>query len=186
MKIAKLAKNISKSNNKNIALIGHMGSGKTILGKLISKEINYIHLDSDDLIEENQKKTISEIFQVNGEAYFRKIEEKLILDTINKKDIVFSLGGGSILSAKVRNVLKKSCLTIFLDINLDVICKRLINSKRRPLIQNTDVGEKIKKLDIIRRKYYLLADIKLIKHVDTKTTLNEFMEKYIKYYEKNY
>ena len=48
------------------------------------------------------------------------------------------------------------------------------------------MGEKIKKLDIIRRKYYLLADIKLIKHVDTKTTLNEFMEKYIKYYEKNY
>ena len=49
-----------------------------------------------------------------------------------------------------------------------------------------DVSDKIKKLDIIRRKYYLLADIKLIKHVDTKTTLNEFMKKYIKFYENKY
>ena len=70
-----------------------------------------------------------------------------------------SLGGGSILDMAVRNKLKKKSLTLFLDVNLKELEKRLKRSFNRPLLKNIDINEKMKKLDTERRKYYLLADI---------------------------
>ena len=70
MKLAKFAEN-NQNSNKNIALIGHMGSGKSIIGKLISKKLNFIHLDSDKLIEEYTGYKINDIFANKGENYFR-------------------------------------------------------------------------------------------------------------------
>ena len=68
---------IKKKENINIALVGHMGSGKSIIGKLISKKLKLIHVDSDKIIEQTSEKTINSIFEENGEKYFRKIEEEV-------------------------------------------------------------------------------------------------------------
>ncbi|SVE56805.1 uncharacterized protein METZ01_LOCUS509659, partial [marine metagenome] len=94
MKNPNILKNFQKYKNKNIALIGHMGSGKTSVGKLIAKKLKLKHFDSDQLIEKYTKKTINQIFDSEGESGFRIIEEKTILNFINKKNIVLSLGGG--------------------------------------------------------------------------------------------
>ena len=116
------------------------------------------YLDSDQLIEKNTKKTIYEIFKSDGETKFRKIEEKTILSLKNKKNLVLSLGGGSIISEKIRQLLNKNFITLFLDIDFSILVKRLTYSTKRPLIAGQDIQKKIKELDTTRRKYYLLAD----------------------------
>ena len=88
MELSKLAKNIG-DKQKNIALMGHMGSGKSVLGNLISKQLNLNHVDSDKLIEKKTNKTINEIFQTKGESYFRLIEENVILEIIYEKKISY-------------------------------------------------------------------------------------------------
>ena len=94
--------------------MGHMGSGKSVLGKIISKQLNFNHVDSDRLIEKKTNQTINEIFQTKGEPYFRSIEENVILEIVYKKELVLSLGGGSILSPKIRKALKDNFLNCIL------------------------------------------------------------------------
>ena len=83
MKEPNLAKKKRNYNDTKIALIGHMGSGKSVLGKLIAKKLNLIHMDSDKIIENNTKKTINEIFNSEGEQRFRETEENIILNLKN-------------------------------------------------------------------------------------------------------
>ena len=92
MKETNLINKIKKIKPLNIAFVGHMGSGKTLFGKLIAKKLNLIHLDSDLLIEKDTKKKINDIFDNEGEAAFRLIEENVILNLSNKKNLVLSLG----------------------------------------------------------------------------------------------
>ena len=185
MKDPNILKNYQKYQNKSIAIIGHMGSGKSIVGKLIAKNLKLKHLDSDQLIEKNTKKTINQIFCNESELGFRKIEEKIILNFSNMKNIVLSLGGGSILSQKIRKFLKKEYITLFLDVDIATLTKRLKKSTRRPLLLNVNIEEKIKELDSLRRQYYLLADITLKNYETPLETLSEFLKKYNKLNEKN-
>jgi shikimate kinase len=186
MKDPNFLKKYQNYHDKNIALIGHMGSGKSTIGKLIAKKLKLRYLDSDQLIEKNTNKTIYEIFKSDGETKFRTIEESTILSLKNKKNLVLSLGGGSIISAKVRQLLNKNYITLFLDIDLSILVKRLKYSNKRPLIAGQDIETKIKELDIFRRKYYLLADIILKEYDNPSETLINFLIKYKKLNEKNY
>ena len=180
MKISKTIINKQTNTNKNIALIGHMGSGKTIIGKLLASKLNMSHIDSDKIIENKCEKSINQIFDQIGESEFREIEEKVILDIENKINITLSLGGGSILSKKVRNMLKKNFFTVFLDVDINILIERLVNSKRRPLLRNQDIGTKLKKLDLLRRNYYLLADIIINNCQNSTVTISEILNQYKK------
>ena len=161
-----------------IALIGHMGSGKTAFGKLISKKLNLNFYDSDRLIEKQKMRKINELFHIYGEATFRTIEEETILSIPLAEKMVLSLGGGAILNKKVRNFLKKNFTTVFLDVNISLITERLKKSYKRPLLLNTNIEKKIKELDLSRRKYYLLADIKLENCGNAIDALKLFLKKY--------
>ena len=170
---------------KNIAIIGHMGSGKTLIGKLIAKKLNIQHLDSDQLIEKITGKSISDIFKHKGENYFREIECNTILDLNHKNNFVLSLGGGSILNIKTRKLLNDKFITLFLDIDLDILAERLKKSSKRPLLNGINIRKKMNELDLIRRKYYLLADIKLKNYEEPKEIINNFFLKYTKLNEEN-
>ena len=86
-------------NNKvNITLCGMMGSGKSFIGKIIANKIKYDFVDIDRLIEQKEKKTITTIFQENGENYFRNLEEDITIKSLQKENTVISLGGGSIVN----------------------------------------------------------------------------------------
>ena len=82
------------------------------------------------------------------------------------------------MSNKVRIFLKKDFLTVFLDVNLAILIKRLKNSKKRPLLINTNLNDTIKKLDIVRRKYYLEADLIISNCDNPDDTLETFFQKY--------
>ena len=90
-------KNIFKELNKrNIAIIGHMGSGKSIVGKMLAKQLDFQHIDSDQEIVKLTDKSINQIFEEKGEKYFRDVETKILFRLIEKENVVISLGGGAI------------------------------------------------------------------------------------------
>tara|TARA_B100001123_G_scaffold165669_1_gene190847 strand:+ start:34 stop:594 length:561 start_codon:yes stop_codon:yes gene_type:complete len=185
MKSPNFRKKSNKHTNKSIAIIGHMGSGKTLIGKLIAKELNYRFFDSDRIIEKNTQKSIKNIFNDEGEAEFRKIEEKTIINIQNETKIVLSLGGGAILSSETRKVLKTHFITVFLDTDFEILQQRLKKSYKRPLLINENILQKLKKLDNIRRKYYLLADIKINNYESPANTVAIFLKEFNQLNEKN-
>ena len=175
---------LKELKKNNIAIIGHMGSGKSIVAKTLAKKIDFQHIDSDHEITRFTMKSINRIFQEKGEEYFRNIETEIVLKLINKKNVILSLGGGSILSGLIRDKLKKKSITLFLDVSLLELEKRLKKSTNRPLLKNVDLAEKVKELDIARRKYYLLSDI-IIKNTNSPIdACKNFKKKFAYFHEK--
>ena len=89
-----------------------MGSGKSSIGKLIAKKINYNFIDTDILIEKKENKSINQIFAENGEEYFRALEKKITLNCLNNKKTIISLGGGTILNKDIRLAIKLNSFNI--------------------------------------------------------------------------
>ena len=112
------------TNNKiNITLCGMMGAGKSVIGKMLARKINFVFLDIDTLIEKQAKKSINTIFEENGEKYFRDLEKEIIIDVITKKNSVISLGGGALSNLNIRNNLKKYSFNIYLKTTIDILKK---------------------------------------------------------------
>ena len=147
---------------KKIVLIGMMGSGKSTIGALLSKKMNMKFIDLDTKIEAIEKQTISQIFKLKGEKYFRAIEVETILSLLNskEKDLVLSLGGGSFLDEKVRKNVKNISLSFWLNWKPLTIIKRIKKSSKRPLIQGLN-DQEIKKMMLDRNRYYAKSDFKI-------------------------
>jgi len=174
MKIVHFRNILNHINKQNIVIIGHMGSGKSVFGKKIAKYFDVKHVDTDREIIKLEKAPINEIFLNNGEEYFREIETKIVLKVLNKKNIIISLGGGSILNRETRNELKRKCYTVFLDVDINVLIKRLNYSQNRPLLKDSNILTKINQLDQQRRKHYLNADLIIDNSDSISETLSTF------------
>ena len=99
--------------------------------------------------------------------------------------MVLSLGGGAILSSPTRKLLKTHFITVFLDTDFEILQQRLKKSYKRPLLINENILQKLKKLDNIRRKYYLLADIKINNYESPANTVAIFLKEFNQLNEKN-
>ncbi len=165
---------LSEINKKNICIMGLMGSGKSIIGKDLSKYLNLNFYDIDKEIELKTKKKISEIFREEGELYFRNIEEKVCIEILTNDNCVISLGGGSIISKKIRKIIKKNSYSIYLQVTLNNLLKRLKFSKKRPLLNNNlNKSEIMQKLLKDRQKYYEKADLIINNNGDKFQTLKQ-------------
>ena len=147
-------------SKKNIVLIGMMGSGKSSIGKILSKKLKLTFVDIDQKIELSEDLNISEIFEKYGESYFREIEEKISLKFLSSENLVISLGGGGFLNASIRKMCEKNCLSFWLDWKNEIIIKRIYKSKKRPLVMNLTKAQ-INKLIKERSKSYCLSDYKI-------------------------
>ena len=150
---------ININNKINITLCGMMGSGKSAIGKILANKLDYNFIDVDKMIEIDAKKTIKKIFEEDGEEYFRNLEEKITINTLRRKKTIISLGGGAIINEKIRNSIKKNSYNIYLSVNLDILIKRLKNSKTRPLIYKKNLKKELNNLINIREKFYRKADL---------------------------
>ena len=112
-------------SDKNLVLIGMMGSGKSTIGFLLSKKINLKFIDVDKYIEKNEKMKISEIFEKKGEKYFRKVEFNVAIDILNCKKTIISLGGGAFINDDIRKKVLTNHISIWLDWNRSTILKRI-------------------------------------------------------------
>ena len=165
---------LSEINKKNICIMGLMGSGKSIIGKDLSKYLNLNFYDTDKEIELMTKKKINEIFEEEGESYFRDIEEKVCIEILTNDNCVISLGGGSIISKKIRKKIKKNSYSIYLQVTLNNLLNRLKFSRKRPLLNNnSNKSEIMRKLLKDRQKYYEKADLIIKNNGDKFQTLNQ-------------
>ena len=153
---------------KTIVLIGMMGSGKTTIGKLLGEKLTLRSIDIDVIIEQNEKRTISEIFQNEGEKYFRNIERETIEKNFTNKDLIISLGGGAFEDQLTQELLLKNSTVIYLKTSPNVILKRIKNNTNRPLLKNQMTVEKIQSIILQRQKNYELANITIL--TDNKNT----------------
>ncbi len=170
--------NLSKIKKKNICFMGFMGSGKSIIGKDLSKYLNLKFYDTDKEIELKTKQKISEIFEEGGESYFRNIEEKVCVEILTNDNCVISLGGGSIISKNIRKIIKQNSYSIYLQVKLNNLQKRLRFSKKRPLLSNNlNKSEILENLLRERQKYYEKADLIVNNDGDKFQVLNQIKSK---------
>jgi len=169
------------NSNKNLVFLGMMGSGKSSIGAMVSKKLDIPFIDIDNLIEERAGITVSEIFKVNGEDYFRGLEEKITIKSLKKKNVVVSLGGGGFINDKIRKDVLTNHFSFWLDWEDLVLIKRIKGSKKRPLASKSTEQE-IKAIINKRKKIYSKADFKINCN---KLTKNEIVKIIIKKYELN-
>ena len=118
-----------------IVLTGMMGCGKTSVGELLAEKLNYSFLDVDKEIEKAENKTISQIFNDDGEQYFRFLEKEKIEDLSELTNTVLALGGGAFENEETRKLLKKNGKVIYLKATPQVIFERIKNEIHRPLLK---------------------------------------------------
>ncbi|MDH3004618.1 MAG: AAA family ATPase [Candidatus Shikimatogenerans sp. JK-2022] len=173
-----------------IVLIGYMGSGKTYIGLLLSKLLNYPHFDLDEFIECILKIKINYIFKNFGENYFRKIEKRLLnyfVKNNKSKNWILSLGGGTPCFYNNLKIIKQySNISFYLKNNYKILFKRLENdNENRPLLnkyKGKELLNFIKNHIKIRNKYYNQADY----IIDTENMEFKDIAKYIKNFLLNY
>ena len=146
---------------KNLTLTGMMGVGKSTVGKILAKRLNYNFVDIDKLIEIKENSSINLIFKNKSESYFRKIEKDITLTELKKDKLVISLGGGAFLNSNVRISIKKLSTSFWLDVPINELIKRLKRSKQRPLLFKKNLQETVKKIYFERKKIYNESDYRI-------------------------
>lgn len=151
---------------KAIALIGFMGSGKSTVGKLLAKKLNFALVDIDAEIVKKAGKSIDNIFAEEGEAYFRQLEQEVLRYWASQENVILATGGGCIKEAANREIMARHCYRVYLACRPSVIAERVGNSKTvRPLLSNLAEGEtleqRIKTLLEPRLAYYQEHDLKV-------------------------
>jgi len=141
----------------NIILIGFMGSGKTVVGQLLAKELGLDFLDTDELIEKSEGRKISEIFRVEGEEHFRDLETEVLKTLQDYDNFVLSTGGGMVLRQANVDIFKTIGPVILLWAAPETIFARVQKETHRPLLQVADPLAEIKKRLELRLPFYNAA-----------------------------
>jgi shikimate kinase len=147
--------------NKNLILTGMMGVGKSTIGKKLARKLKYNFVDVDKLIEAKEGCSINLIFKNKSEDYFRKIENEITIKELKKNNSVISLGGGSFLNKSIRVNAKKTSISFWLDVNIDILTKRLKNTQKRPLLYKKNINDTINKIYLERKKTYNESDYRI-------------------------
>lgn len=149
-------------NRKNVFLVGPMGAGKTTVGRLLGELLRQDFFDSDSEIEKATGADIPWIFDVEGEAGFRKRERKMIDFLTSKENIVLATGGGSVTVKESRRMLRERGDVIYLRASIDQQVRRMSGDNSRPLLQVEEREAKIRELFAIRDPFYKeVADISI-------------------------
>lgn len=159
---------------KNIVLTGFMGTGKTTIGKQLSKKLAMRLVDVDKEIEKAEGMTINDIFALYGEQHFRDLETGMIKKLSHEKNLVISTGGGAVLRDENMLALRENGIIFCLSARAETIVERTSRSEDRPLLKGPDPRQKIDELLSFRRPFYEKAGIMI--ETDGKTPLQIVQE----------
>lgn len=166
---------------KNIYLVGMMGSGKSSTGRELARLLSLSFVDLDDWIEAQARKSVNEIFESEGEAYFRKLESELLNQVSSRTDQIVATGGGVVLNPANRDVMRKSGTVFYLKASLEMLWERVKHNRTRPLLATAD--PKASLADLFRRRtplYETVADGTVV--TDQKSPESAAREIYEKYF----
>jgi len=160
-----------------LILIGPMASGKSTIGRKLSKRLKLNFIDIDEEVEKSSGVSISWIFDVEGEEKFRERESKELMKSLNNDNCVISTGGGVVLSEQNRDHLKKGTV-IYLETSIQTQLERTLNDKKRPLLLESDNKEQtLIELKKIRDPLFNICSNITIK--DSKNSHNEVVDEII-------
>jgi 3-dehydroquinate synthase len=145
---------VPDAKNKNIFLVGLMGAGKTTIGRLLARRLGMRFIDSDHAIEARTGASIPWIFEIEGEASFRRREADMIRELSAQEGIVLATGGGAVLNPDSRALLAARGTVIYLRASVGSILARTSHDKNRPLLQTPDPRKKLEELTAQREPLY--------------------------------
>lgn len=144
---------------KNYILVGYMGCGKTTVGKNLARICNMTFLDTDEWIEQQQGRSIRDIFVTDGEAAFRDMETALLRKLLEQKraGLVISTGGGMAVRKENRELLKQLGMVFYLKAKPETVYERVKTDTKRPLLQCNDPLSRIRSMQEEREPAYMDA-----------------------------
>ena len=166
-------------SKKNIVFLGMMGSGKSSIGYLISKKLKLEFFDIDHNIEKELGMSISKVFDIKGEKFFRNYEEKITLRILKKDSVIVSLGGGAFLNKNIRKEILTNHLSFWLKWDSKTLINRISKSLKRPIALNSTKDEL---LNLIKKRSNIYSKA-LYKINCENLTKAELINKILKIYE---
>jgi len=149
-----LSGKVKKMLRKNIFITGFMGTGKSTVAIALADKMNKKCIDMDILIEKKEGKSITDIFNDEGESYFRKVEREVLKEVIKQNDLVVATGGGTLLNDENYQLARENSAIILLKANPEIIFNRLKEDGERPLLSEKNKLDRIKSLMEERKDQY--------------------------------
>lgn len=165
-----------------VFLVGPMGTGKSTTGRNLSEKLDFDFYDTDKLIEKSEGRKIKDIFEQDGEDYFRQKESEALSETKTFRNVVIATGGGIVEKEENRLLLKNEDKVIFLDSTPERQYERTKDSKKRPLLNDGDSLEILKKL--YEKRFNLYETVSKIKISMDNLNTEEILKKIIKFLNK--
>ena len=148
-----------RHRRKQIYLLGFMGSGKSTVGELVSKELGWPFIDLDAVIEAGQGVSIREIFERSGEAFFRQLEHAALTEVLKSEPVVIALGGGTFANeTNVELIRATGGATVWLDCPVEILRERCSGILTRPLFRDPDSLQRLLEL---RLPFYRMAEFRV-------------------------
>src|SRR3989338_5361307 len=144
--------------DKNIVLLGFMGTGKTSVGKILASKLGRRVIDIDHVIEVSEKKKIREIFEKEGETRFRGLEKEAVRVVARETGVVITTGGGVVLDPENIPALRQNGVLVELTATVETVFRRVKDSKHRPLLGGGNLMAEIRKLYEPRKPLYGQSD----------------------------
>ena len=142
-----------------VVLVGMMGVGKSAIGHALARRLRVAHIDSDDEIVKAANMSISEIFDRDGEVFFRKREEEVLSRILDDSPKVVSTGGGAFVSSFNRQLISSKGFSVWLKADVTLLWNRLRLNETRPLLKKPNPLEFLTQLNQDREKFYGMADL---------------------------
>ena len=147
--------------DKPIALVGLMGSGKSVIGRRLAKQLGLTFADSDQLVTKMAGVSIADVFDLAGEAKFRDMEFRAIQNQLQQPPHVLATGGGSFCEPETAALLRKNAIVVWLQASIDTLLKRIGDTTSRPLLQTGSPIKILRQLQTARAPFYRKAHIHL-------------------------
>lgn len=144
---------------KSVVMVGMMGAGKTAVGTQLARVLDVPFIDSDDEIVRAANRSIAEIFDRDGEPFFRQKETQVIARLLEGAPCVLSTGGGAFMSAENRQMIAAKGVSVWLRADLEVLWNRVRHKNTRPLLRTPNPRETLRQLCQVRVPVYALADL---------------------------
>ena len=150
--------------HKTVVLVGMMGSGKSAVGQALARRLDVSFLDSDAEIEAAANRSIAEIFERDGEPFFRRRESEVISRLLDGEPGILSTGGGAYMAEANRAMISARGAAVWLRVDLDLLWARVRHKDTRPLLRTPNPRATLEEIMIERTPSYALADVVVDAH----------------------